>query len=96
MDVSTNDLLQWWEEDPGTSVILLHVETFGNPRRFSRVARRIAPRKPIVAVHPGPADSAVSSLFAQSGVIRTRSLQELFDVALLLAHQPPRPATGSP
>jgi acyl-CoA synthetase (NDP forming) len=89
--VSTNDLLQWWEEDPGTSVILLHVETFGNPRRFARVARRIAPRKPIVAVHPGPADSAVSSLFAQSGVIRTRSLQELFDVALLLAHQPPPP-----
>ncbi|MBG0857166.1 GNAT family N-acetyltransferase [Streptomyces spinoverrucosus] len=91
VDVSTNDLLQWWEEDPGTSVILLHVETFGNPRRFARIARRIAPRKPIVAVHPGPADSAVSSLFAQSGVIRTRSLQELFDVALLLAHQPPPP-----
>ncbi|MFF5140056.1 GNAT family N-acetyltransferase [Streptomyces sp. NPDC013157] len=91
VDVSTNDLLQWWEEDPATSVILLHVETFGNPRRFARVARRVAPRKPIVAVHPGHADSAAASLFAQSGVIRTRSLQELFDVALLLAHQPPPP-----
>ncbi|MEU0941316.1 GNAT family N-acetyltransferase [Streptomyces canus] len=91
VDVSTDELLQWWEEDPGTSVILLHVETFGDPRRFARVARRVAPRKPIVAVHPGHADSAVSSLFAQSGVIRTRSLQELFDVALLLAHQPPPP-----
>jgi len=104
VDVSTNDLLQWWDEDPDTSVILLHVEHFGNPRRFARIARRIAPRKPIIAVHPGhpgravhPADggrpghgdAAVDSLFAQSGVIRTRSLQELFDVALLLAHQPP-------
>lgn len=91
VDVSTNDLLQWWDEDPATSVILLHVEHFGNPRRFARIARRIAPRKPIIAVHPGHADAAVSSLFAQSGVIRTRSLQELFDVALLLAHQPPPP-----
>lgn len=90
VDVSTNDLLQWWSEDPDTSVILLHVEHFGNPRKFARIARQVAPRKPIVAVHPG-LGGAADSLFAQSGIIRTRSLQELFDAALLLAHQPPPP-----
>ncbi|OHV32318.1 MULTISPECIES: bifunctional acetate--CoA ligase family protein/GNAT family N-acetyltransferase [Pseudofrankia] len=106
-DVSTNDLLQWWEEDPATGVILLHLDRFGNPRKFARVARRIAARKPIVAVHAGVptlsgrasgatrdarpvtgADTALDALFQQSGIIRTRSLGAMFDVALLLANQP--------
>jgi acetyl coenzyme A synthetase (ADP forming)-like protein len=52
-DVSGNDLLQYWEEDPGTDVILLYLESFGNPRRFARIARRVARRKPIVAVKGG-------------------------------------------
>ena len=52
-DVSGNDLLQYWEEDPSTSVILLYLESFGNPRRFVRLARRIALKKPIVAVKAG-------------------------------------------
>jgi acetyl coenzyme A synthetase (ADP forming)-like protein len=52
-DVSANDLLQYWEEDPRTKVILLYVESFGNPRRFSRIARRVTRRKPIVAVKAG-------------------------------------------
>jgi len=52
-DVSTNDLLQYWEEDPATHVILLYVESFGNPRRFGRIARRVSRRKPIVAVKAG-------------------------------------------
>jgi acetate---CoA ligase (ADP-forming) len=114
-DVSSTDLLQWWEEDPATSVVLLYHESFGNPRRFARLARRMAARKPIVAVKSGrsaagrraaappatdrrPAatptaamagsDEVVSGLFAQAGVIRTHTLEELFDVAALLAHQP--------
>jgi succinyl-CoA synthetase alpha subunit len=52
-DVSTNDLLQYWEEDPSTDVVLLYVESFGNPRRFARIARRLAQRKPVVVVKAG-------------------------------------------
>lgn len=52
-DVSSNDLLEYWEEDPGTRVILLYLESFGNPRRFARLARRIGRTKPIVAVKAG-------------------------------------------
>jgi acetyl coenzyme A synthetase (ADP forming)-like protein len=52
-DVSTNDLLQYWEEDPATDVILLYVESFGNPRRFARIARRVNRTKPIIAVKAG-------------------------------------------
>src|SRR5204863_4410804 len=52
-DVSSNDLLQYWEGDPATSVILLYLESFGNPRRFARLARRIGRNKPIVAVKAG-------------------------------------------
>ncbi len=52
-DVSGNDLLEYWEDDPSTQVILLYLESFGNPRRFARLARRIARQKPIVAVKSG-------------------------------------------
>lgn len=104
-DVSGNDLLEFWEADPGTSVILLYLESFGNPRRFTRIARRVARRKPIVAVKSGRTragaraasshtgslagtDIAVDALCAQSGVIRTDTISELFDVGMLLANQP--------
>lgn len=49
-DVSGNDLLQYWQDDPGTDVILLYLETFGNPRKFARLARRIGRTKPVVAL----------------------------------------------
>src|SRR5205823_9506136 len=52
-DVSGNDLLQYWEEDTNTDVILLYLESFGNPRRFARIARRVSRRKPIVAIKSG-------------------------------------------
>ncbi len=106
-DISGNDLINYWESDPRTDVILLYLESFGNPRKFSRIARRVARTKPIVAVKSGrsPAgaratsshtgallaasDVTVDALFRQSGVIRTDTLEELFDVASLLASQPP-------
>ena len=104
-DVSGNDLIQYWERDDDTDVILLYLESFGNPRRFARIARRAAKAKPIVAVKSGRStagaraaashtgsfaagDVAVDALFRQAGVTRTDTLEELFDVASLLAHQP--------
>ena len=104
-DVSGNDLIQYWAEDPQTSVILLYLESFGNPRKFSEIARRVSRSKPIVAVKSGrstagaraasshtgalaASDTVVDALFRQAGVIRTNTLQELFDVAALVAHQP--------
>lgn len=100
-DVSGNDLLQYWQTDPSTDVVLLYLETFGNPRKFARVARRLARTKPIVAVKSGrrcvpvPAHAAVrideqgvAALFEQAGVIRVETLMQLFDTALLLAYQP--------
>jgi acetyl coenzyme A synthetase (ADP forming)-like protein len=52
-DVSSNDLLEWWEEDEETDVVLLYLESFGNPQKFARVAGRVARRKPIVALKAG-------------------------------------------
>lgn len=52
-DVSSNDLLEYWEDDPNTDVVLLYLESFGNPRKFGRVARRVARKKPIVAMKAG-------------------------------------------
>ena len=104
-DVSSNDLIQYWADDPQTRVILLYLESFGNPRKFSQIARRVARIKPIVAVKSGrsaagaraasshtgalaSSDAVVDALFEQAGVIRTNTLEELFDVASLLAQQP--------
>ncbi|WP_181813543.1 GNAT family N-acetyltransferase [Gaiella occulta] len=52
-DVSSNDLLEWWEDDGGTDLVLLYVESFGNPRKFARIARRVARDKPILAMKSG-------------------------------------------
>ncbi len=52
-DVSSNDLLEWWEEDEATDLVLMYVESFGNPRKFARIARRLAREKPVLAMKSG-------------------------------------------
>jgi succinyl-CoA synthetase alpha subunit/GNAT superfamily N-acetyltransferase len=86
-DVSGNDLLQYWEDDERTSVVLLYLESFGNPRKFARVARRVARAKPVLAVRAG-ADATVDALFRQTGVVRVDSPERLFEAASVLATQP--------
>ncbi|WP_411107425.1 GNAT family N-acetyltransferase [Streptomyces sp. cmx-4-9] len=100
-DVSGNDILQYWYEDEATDVALLYLETLGNPRKFSRLARRTAAVKPVVVAKGGrhtPAghvvpgtrlpEATVSALLRQAGVIRVDTVTELVDVGLLLASQP--------
>jgi acetate---CoA ligase (ADP-forming) len=91
-DVSTNDLLEHWADDERTAVVALYMESFGNPRRFSQVSRRVSRRKPILAVKGGRGrfldDAATDALFRQAGVLRVETTQTLFDAAELLERQP--------
>src|SRR4051794_21384198 len=90
-DVSANDFLNYWDDDLDTDVVLLYTESFGNPRKFGRIARRVSRRKPIVAVKSGrgqPDDVAADALYLQAGVIRVDSVRQLFDVGRVLDGQP--------
>lgn len=104
-DVSGNDLIQYWEEDEDTDVILLYLESFGNPRKFARISRRVSRRKPIIAVKGGKTSAGeraasshtaalagnqagTNALFKQTGVLRADDLEEMFDLAAALSHQP--------
>jgi acetate---CoA ligase (ADP-forming) len=104
-DVSNNDLLAYFADDPSTKVIVLYLESVGNPLKFARLAREVAHKKPIIAVKSGRSaagsraaashsaslaslDIAVDALFEQAGVIRTATLEELFDVSAILSMQP--------
>jgi acetyltransferase len=104
-DISGNDLLEYWMDDASVSVVLMYLESFGNPRRFVQLARAVSRRKPIVIVKSGRtvagaravtshtgaiagADAAYDALFAQCGIIRANTIEEMFDVAMVLANQP--------
>jgi len=104
-DVSGNDLLQYWEEDPNTKMAILYLETFGNPRRFVRIARKMTYKKPILCVKGARSIAGrktveaksgihtvgnleVEALFEQTGIILAPSLEDIFDVAVVLSNQP--------
>ena len=104
-DVSGNDLLQYWEEDPNTKMAILYLETFGNPRRFVRIARRMIYKKPILCIKSGRSiagrkateaksglqtggELEIEALFHQTGIILSPTLEDLFEVAVILTHQP--------
>ncbi|MEF9875086.1 MAG: GNAT family N-acetyltransferase, partial [Glutamicibacter sp.] len=100
-DVSGNDAMQFFEDDPRTHVVALYLESFGNPRKFARIARRLARSKPVIvaksdvmgrrlppghSVRVGQAPpGAMNAILRQSGVIRVRSSEELLDVTALLS-----------
>ncbi len=71
VDISSNDLLQYWEEDPATRVILLYLESFGNPRKFSRIARRVSSVKPIVAMKGGRTPAGSRAASSHTGALAT-------------------------
>jgi acyl-CoA synthetase (NDP forming) len=101
LDVSSNDMLQWWEHDGVTKVAVLSVESFGNPRTFARTARRVGAVMPVLTVLTGRSAAAPpparrtagpaarrETLFEQAGIITTRGSGELVEAVALLATQP--------
>ncbi len=103
-DVSGNDLMQYWIEDPETDTVGLYLESMGNPRKFSRIARHLASVKPVIVVSSGVSHyaappghrtrettlppQAFDAMLRQAGVIRVENVHQLFDVAQLTLHQP--------
>ncbi|MGB0952825.1 MAG: acetate--CoA ligase family protein [Planctomycetota bacterium] len=66
-DVSPSDLLEYWEKDPSTDQILMYLEAFGEPERFMRVARRVAPKKPILVVKSGRSPRGARAAISHTG-----------------------------
>ena len=103
VDISGNDLMQYWIDDERTSVVGLYLESIGNPRKFSRIARQLSMAKPVLVVKSGVSEygvpghlvrrtrerpEAFAAMLRQSGVVRLENLHQLFDVAQVLVHQP--------
>jgi succinyl-CoA synthetase alpha subunit/GNAT superfamily N-acetyltransferase len=85
-DISSNDLLEYWEDDPATDVVLLYLESFGNPRKFGRVARRVARSKPIVAMKAGRTTAGARAASSHTAALAgsEAAVDALFDQAGVL------------
>ena len=104
VDVSGNDLMQYWIDDDETHAVGLYLESMGNPRKFSRIARNLGLIKPVIVVQSGVSAYGVppghrvrstkvrpavfSAMLRQAGTIRVSNVHQMFDVAQLLVHQP--------
>jgi len=104
VDVSGNDFMQYWIDDDTTSAVGLYLESMGNPRKFSRIARNLALIKPVIVVKSGVSAFGVppghrvrrtkarpevfSAMLKQAGVMRVENVHQLFDIAQLVATQP--------
>ncbi len=104
VDVSGNDFMQYWIDDDNTEVVGLYLESMGNPRKFSRIARNLALIKPVIVVKSGVSRFGVppghrvrrtkarpavfKAMLKQAGVLRVENVHQLFDIAQLLATQP--------
>ncbi|HWJ53482.1 MAG TPA: GNAT family N-acetyltransferase, partial [Propionibacteriaceae bacterium] len=103
-DVTANDVMQYWEDDAATRVCLLSLDSIGNPRKFSRITRRLTRRKPVVVFDPGRTsrashsgvrgglghapDEAIDALFRQAGVMVVHRRSAMIDIARIAARQP--------
>ncbi|WP_284752014.1 bifunctional GNAT family N-acetyltransferase/acetate--CoA ligase family protein [Arthrobacter sp. efr-133-R2A-120] len=103
-DVSGNDVMQFWEDDPDTVAVGLYLESIGNPRKFSRLARRLSRSKPVIVAKsdvtglrlpPGHVvrttlapAAALDAMMRQAGVIAVETIEQLMDVAQIVSSQP--------
>ncbi|WP_170070121.1 bifunctional GNAT family N-acetyltransferase/acetate--CoA ligase family protein [Knoellia remsis] len=104
IDVSGNDFMQYWIDDDATEAVGLYLESMGNPRKFSRIARNLGRIKPVIVVRSGVSAYGVppghrvrrtkarpevfAAMLGQAGVIQVSNVHQLFDVAQLVVHQP--------
>jgi acetyl coenzyme A synthetase (ADP forming)-like protein len=68
-DVSSNDLLEWWEDDDETELVLLYLESFGNPQKFARLARRVARKKPVLALKSGSTEAGARAASSHTAAL---------------------------
>lgn len=103
-DVSGNDMMQFWEDDADTAAVGLYLESIGNPRKFSRLARRLALTKPVIVAKSGSMGlqlppghavgttqapaGALDAMMRQAGVIPVETIEQLMDVAQVVSRQP--------